>query len=86
MLILGSMANLIEKRCKDQIYLFPDDLSYLGLLSFRDGELVVDPEARVEPDLGGHADLEVDVGANLLKVLPIGHDARPVAVVIPRVS
>ena len=60
-------------------------MSYLGLLSLRDGELVVDPEPRVEPDLGGHADLQVDVGANLLKVLSVSHDARPVAVVIPTV-
>ena len=58
-------------------------MSYLSLLPLGDGELVVDPEPRVEPDLGGDPDLEVDVGADLLKVLPVGHDARPVAVVVP---
>ena len=66
--------------------LMPLAVSYLGLLPLGDGELVVDPESRVEPDPGGHADLEVDVGANLLKVLPVGHDARPVPVVVPGFS
>ena len=61
-------------------------MSYLSLLPLGDGELVVDPEPRVEPDLGGDPDLEVDVGADLLKVLPVGHDARPVAVVVPGVG
>ena len=66
--------------------LFKNVMSYLSLLPLGDGELVVDPEPRVEPDLGGDPDLQVDVGAHLLKVLPVGHDARPVAVVVPGVG
>ena len=61
-------------------------MSYLSLLPLGNGELVVGPESRVKPDLGGDPDLEVDVGAHLLKVLPVGHDARPIAVVIPGVG
>lgn len=66
--------------------LFKNLMSYLSLLPLGDGELVVDPEPRVEPDLGSDPDLEVDVGAHLLKVIPVRHDARPVTVVIPRVG
>ena len=58
-------------------------MPYLGLLALRDGELVVEPESGVEGDGGGDADLEVDVGADLLEVLPVGDDAGPVAVVLP---